>query len=81
MGHWFYVSKNDFENLKKLWSILIFLIFLNKNLMSNQRPSPFLNNPPSSQTLLFLEKIFHSHSSCKFEGFELCSCHIDESCR
>ena len=27
MRHWFYVSKNNFENLKKLESIFIFFVF------------------------------------------------------
>ena len=28
MGQWFYISKNDFKNLKKLERILIFVFFI-----------------------------------------------------
>ena len=56
-GNDYIFLKNNFENLKKLQSIVNIFVFFIKILC--QRITPFLNNPPFSPTSLFLEKIFH----------------------
>ena len=45
MGHWFYVSKNDFENLSKLENHFNIFVFFIKISCQSKEFLPFLNNP------------------------------------
>ena len=63
MWQWFYISKNDFKNLKKLERILIFVFFIK----IQSKNYSFWTAPAFSPIPLFLGKYFILILIAKFE--------------
>ena len=78
-----YFKRNNFENLKKLQSIVNIFVFFIKISRQNKESPPFLNNHSfSTRNPPFLKRVFQPHPYCQIRGsqsplcqgggFELC---------